>query len=307
MKKRHITIVLFILLSIVSYKYIALHDEGETTSPVELSSKIANQNEPAKDTSDNVFQESNLQVAKDESNDIQQEYKFTKLKLNEIEYLPSIMALILQVGGDIDRLNTHEKIALGKSLQFCGTTPKHNWDENEQRKNDIYFNLPLGTLSLHEKMCKDVPDELIYASYSILENEAKIGDLQASLLFYVAQTPELLKASMNNDYENIDIDKLKAEHNLKSNELLIDSVYNGSLQAATLIAVETMFGGGGFKKDNKASLGYFLAVNSILKASDLDKDIDNIKSNLNEQDIIEAAEFAQELIYQWQTLEGGIW
>ena len=79
MKIRHITTAFFLVLSIISYKYIALHDEGITTPPVELSSKTDNQNKPAEDTSNKVFQESNMQVVineLEESNDIQQEYKF---------------------------------------------------------------------------------------------------------------------------------------------------------------------------------------------------------------------------------------
>ncbi len=233
---------------------------------------------------------------------------FVKRDLQKIEFIPGIMEFLVKKGGNVDNLTISQKASLGKSLQLCGTIPKYNIDALEQRKNNIHFSqLPVETLSFYERMCRGVPDELIYESYSILERAASEGDLQSALLFYTAQAPELLKASMNNDYENIDFDKLKAEHNLKSNELLIDSVYNGSLQAAKMIAVETMFGGSGFKKDNKTSLGYFLAVNSIMKGTDLAKDIDNIKSNLNDEDIIEATEFAQELINHWQTLEGGIW
>ncbi len=234
------------------------------------------------------------------------EFKRKKLKTYSIY---SIAQFISKNGKNLEKYSPRQKTILAKELQFCGSRPTHNEIALEDYKSRLYFSiLPSNTLDYQDKLCSGITDDLIFHSYKMLEDAAKNGDLQAAVLFFNASTPERMLAMMDDDIDALlNAEKIQSSHYMKSRELLIDSIYDGSANGA-LMAAMAYREGKGFEKNLKQSLGYFIAVNATYKHDYLvHNDIKEIKIDLNEDEIAEAEEFANGLITHWMSLDAGIW
>ncbi len=218
----------------------------------------------------------------------------------------NLMKYLNKNGGNIDKLSLEQKLAFAKALQFCGTRPIHDTDALEQEKNALHFSsLPPETNSYHEELCRDVPEILIYESYSLIKDAAEGGDQQSILTFYHALPPDLLKALMNGNYLDEEEYQVSLEHFKLSGELIIDAIYEGNVGAALAVAHDIKKGHM-FEQDSKKSLAYYIAANAHYKSGLIKKMINLISEELNQSEIDEANTLADDLINHWQAI-GGIY
>jgi hypothetical protein len=306
--KKFITLLVIFVISIGAYLLLNTSEpirSSSNESPITTVEAVKQVIEPVRTTS-KVSEQEVITPVEEVDQAVETDDKKKSYKLNRIENVSSIMQFVKNNGG-IDNLTIGQRLRVAKSLQYCGILPKHDPEAMESLNDDLYIAGFQSSTEFTNKMCKEVPDSLIFESYSILEIAANEGDMRAIIQFYDALTPEMLEASMANKNKELNIEKLKLAHLKKSEYLLIDSIYNGNVSAARRYSFAKWRVKAGVYKNHKESLGYYLATSSIRNRPPIAVIIESMHSELTLQEIEEAEEFAANLVTHWKSLPEGIW
>jgi len=219
---------------------------------------------------------------------------------DNIEFIDNIDDLLSATNGKIDDLPLDVRISLGYTLQMCGSLPRTAAYPSEQQENEMYFaGISIEELKKTSDMCREVDTKLIYRSYDLLERAAAEDPEIAAVYFYTAVPPEALAASMEDDYDNLDVEVLQKEHLGKSMPLLQASVLKGSLNATLLLASDLHSSSSEVKENSVQSLSYFLAYNSVIRSKSIQNTITQIGDGLYPDDVSRAIEKANNLIENW--------
>ncbi len=201
--------------------------------------------------------------------------------------------------GNLEDLPSVIKASLGQALQRCGSL-QHNLTETEE--TELYFSgsAPDAVNKIVE-ICKKVDKKLIYKSYDLLESVALDVTCGAAALFFKALPPEMLSATMLNDFSNVDMESSRKEHLARSLPLLKNAAQKGDLSATLTLATEFYSSGGQLGKNSVQSLAYFLALNSVVKNEAFQSTIIEIGDGLFPSEVDSAKTQAYKLIQNWNT------